>query len=126
MQPVKNERGHDHEWYDPEWTVPMQAESQEEAREQEIVAVTRPQAAQQKEECRRNEERIQREAQSHPADHVGPVGDARQDERHQPDARPADLFAKQIHKRQRQEAQDGSAKLQAHEGKPCAKYIGNP
>ena len=103
----------------------MQAKPQEEAREQEVIPVTRAQAADEIKKRGRDEERVKREAQSNPADDVRPVPNPCQNEGKESNAWSADFLPKQVNKWQGQKAQDGCAKFQAEERKTGAKKFRN-
>src|ERR1700752_1589462 len=109
MKPIENKRSNHHKGHNTEGTVPVQTNSQKDARKQEIVSAPSMQATDQEEERGSNKERIKWKAKSNSADHVGPISDTHEDEGEESNALSADLFPEQINEWQSQKAEDGCA-----------------
>ena len=120
VQQIQPDRDHGHERYNAERTITVQPQAEEEAGEDEIVALRGAQAAQEVVKRRRDEKGIEREAQPGAADDVRPVGNARKEHRQQADALVGNLLAQKIHIGERRQACQNSANLQAEERQACA------
>ena len=92
MEEIQPDGDHDHDGQHANGAVAVQAKPQEQAGEDEVIAVARAQAADQVKERGRNEQRIEREAQSHAADHVRPVADASKNSANSPTRLPPISF----------------------------------
>src|SRR5690348_4291157 len=96
MQNVQQQASQHDQRHDAKRTVSMQAQPEKNTAQDEIIARTSAQGADQKKKCGRCEQWIERKAQPDTRDHIGPVGDPEHEQQEKTRQRGAELPAKQI------------------------------
>ena len=76
MHQIQPDEDHHHNREDADGAVPVQANSQEQARDDEVISVARTQSTDQVIQRGCDKQWVERETQSHPADDVRPVANA--------------------------------------------------